>query len=91
VRCDVEPISDGLRVTVTAMCRQPATTRRWCSNIAIRRSGCRRPTTRREGGTVTGVADLVPSDHGPFALNRSDLRVTVIGTRMAVELDGCRS
>jgi DsbC/DsbD-like thiol-disulfide interchange protein len=91
VRCDVEPISDGLRVTVTA--DVPATGNDetlvlehhdpliWVSEA----------TTRREGGTVTGVADLVPSDHGPFALNRSDLRVTVIGTRMAVELDGCRS
>ena len=36
--------------------------------------------TRRDGGTVTGVADVVPPDHGPFALNRSDLRITVIGT-----------
>jgi hypothetical protein len=46
--------------------------------------------TSRDGGTVTGVADLVPPDHGPFALNRSDLRITVIGTAMAVELNDCR-
>jgi hypothetical protein len=46
--------------------------------------------TQRNGSTVTGIADVVPSDHGPFAMNRSDLRITLIGTQMAVELDGCR-
>lgn len=89
-RCSVEPIADGLRVTVTTSLpptgndetlvlehRDPQV---WVSEAA----------TRRDGSTVTGVADVVPPDHGPFALNRSDLRVTVIGSRMAVELDGCR-
>jgi DsbC/DsbD-like thiol-disulfide interchange protein len=90
VQCAVEPISDGLRVTVTATVpptgndetlvvehRDPQI---WVSEAA----------TRREGDIVTGVADVVPADHGPFALNRSDLRITVIGTQMAVELDNCR-
>ncbi|MGP1355972.1 protein-disulfide reductase DsbD domain-containing protein [Roseicyclus sp.] len=90
VRCSVEPISDGLRVTVTAevpgtgadetLVLEHRDPQIWVSEAA----------TRREGGTITAVADVVPPDHGPFALNRSDLRVTVIGTRMAVELDGCR-
>jgi hypothetical protein len=71
------------------MCRPPETTRRWCRTSRSADLGIGGDDTR-EGGTVTGVADVVPSDHGPFALNRSDLRVTVIGTRMAVELDGCR-
>ncbi|NKX45610.1 protein-disulfide reductase DsbD domain-containing protein [Roseicyclus persicicus] len=87
--CSVEPISDGLRVTVTAPMpalgndetlvlehRDPDV---WVSEA----------TTRRDGGTIRAVADVVPPDHGPFALSRSDLRITVIGSRMAVELDGC--
>jgi DsbC/DsbD-like thiol-disulfide interchange protein len=89
-RCAVEPISDGLRVTVTAQVpstgndetlvlehRDPEI---WVSEAA----------TRRDGGTITAVADIVPPDHGPFALDRGDLRITVIGTAMAVELDRCR-
>jgi hypothetical protein len=47
-------------------------------------------TTRGRAGPSPASRTCVPSDHGPFALNRSDLRVTVIGTQMAVELDGCR-
>jgi DsbC/DsbD-like thiol-disulfide interchange protein len=88
--CAVEPISDGLRVTVTAdvpptggdetMVVEHRDPYIWVSEAA----------TGRQGGTLTAVADLVPPDHGPFALQRSDLRITVIGSRMAVELDGCR-
>jgi hypothetical protein len=45
--------------------------------------------TRRDGGVLRATADILPPDRGPFGLNRSDLRITVIGSRMAVELDGC--
>ena len=46
-------------------------------------------TAQRSGGWITGVADVVPADHGPFAMNRGDLRITVIGSLMAVELSRC--
>jgi len=90
VRCTVEPISDGLRVTVTA--EVPATGNDETLVLEHRDPGIwvSEAMTRRDGGTVTGVADVVPPDHGTFALNRSDLRITVIGTAMAVELDACR-
>lgn len=89
VTCALEPISDGLRVTVRAQVpdagndetivvehRDPMI---WVSEAA----------TQRHGDWITAVADVVPADSGPFAMNRSDLRITVIGSRMAVELTGC--
>jgi DsbC/DsbD-like thiol-disulfide interchange protein len=87
--CAIEPISDGLRVTVTA--EVPATGNDETLVVEHRDPGIwvSEAATGRQGGTVTAVADLVPPDHGPFALRRSDLRITVIGSRMAVELDGC--
>ncbi|MFW5641426.1 MAG: protein-disulfide reductase DsbD domain-containing protein [Roseicyclus sp.] len=87
--CAVEPISDGLRVTVTA--DLPATGEDETLVLEHRdpQIWVSEASTGRQGGTLTGVADLVPPDHGPFALRRSDLRITVIGSRMAVELDGC--
>ncbi|MBC6436956.1 MAG: hypothetical protein GDA52_02180 [Rhodobacteraceae bacterium] len=45
--------------------------------------------SQRQGNQVTATADIVPADAGPFALNRGDLRITVLGQRMAVELNGC--
>ncbi|QXT40345.1 protein-disulfide reductase DsbD domain-containing protein [Gymnodinialimonas ceratoperidinii] len=89
VTCAIEPIADGLRVTVRA--QVPDTGRNealvvehrdpmiWVSEAA----------TERQGGWLIGVADVVPADHGPFAMNRGDLRITVIGSRMAVELNRC--
>jgi len=87
--CAVEPISDGLRVTVTAMVPPVGNDETLVlehANPGIWVSGS---VTTRSGNTVTGVADLVPPDAGPFGLDRGDLRITVIGSRMAVELDGC--
>lgn len=88
-RCAVEPISDGLRVTVTVpspvtgadetIVVEHADPRIWVSETA----------TRREGGLIHAIADVVPPLPGPFALNRSDLHITVIGSRMAIALDGC--
>lgn len=88
-RCTVEPIADGLRVTVTAsvpstgdpeaLVLEHADPAIWVSDAA----------TRRDGTLIEATADVVPPHHGSFGLNRSDLRITVIGSRMAVELDGC--
>lgn len=88
-RCTVEPIADGLRVSVTAavpLTGQDETVVLehhdpgiWVSETA----------TRRVGDTLHATADVVPPHHGPFALNRSDLRITVIGSRTAIELAGC--
>jgi multidrug efflux pump subunit AcrA (membrane-fusion protein) len=87
--CAIEPISDGLRVTVSAA--MPSTGRDETVVVEHRdpQIWVSEAVTRREGGTIRGTVDVVPADSGPFALNRSDLRITVIGTRMAVELDGC--
>ncbi|PWK59875.1 protein-disulfide reductase DsbD domain-containing protein [Roseicyclus mahoneyensis] len=87
--CSVEPIADGLQVTVSVSL--PPTGNDETIVVEHRHPDIwvSEAVTRREGGTVSGTADIVPADHGPFALNRSDLRITVIGSRMAVELDGC--
>lgn len=88
-RCAVEPISDGLRVTVTVP--TPATGRDETVVVEHADPGVwvSEATTRREGGMILATADVVPPIPGPFALNRSDLRITVIGSRMAIDLDGC--
>jgi DsbC/DsbD-like thiol-disulfide interchange protein len=89
-RCAVEPISDGLRVTVTAQVPETGTDEALVLEHRDPEIWVSESMMRRDGATVTATADLVPPDHGPFALDRGDLRLTVIGTRMAVELDGCR-
>jgi hypothetical protein len=45
--------------------------------------------TRRSGATLTATTDLVPPAGAPFALDRSTLRITVVGPQGAVEVTGC--
>ncbi|MEM7721078.1 MAG: protein-disulfide reductase DsbD domain-containing protein [Pseudomonadota bacterium] len=87
--CTVEPISDGLRVTITAEVPPVGNDETVVMEHRDPMIWVSEAMTNRQGARVTAVADVVPADAGPFALNRSDLRVTVIGTQMAVELDSC--
>jgi hypothetical protein len=47
--------------------------------------------TTRQGGTLTASTDLVSPSGIPFALDRSDLRLTVIHDEGSVQIDGCPS
>ena len=89
IHCAVAPISDGL--TMTTLIRmpslgpdetvviEPADDTLWVSQSQ----------TRRQGGVLTATTDLVPPNGAPFALDRSTVRVTVIGAGGAVEVTGC--
>jgi hypothetical protein len=45
--------------------------------------------TSRQGSTLTSVTEMVASSGAPFALDRSGLRLTVLGGARAVQIDGC--
>ncbi|MGI3186018.1 protein-disulfide reductase DsbD domain-containing protein [Nioella aestuarii] len=90
VSCDLTPIRDGLRVeariplprqgsdeTVVFELPDPAI---WISEAMVERSG----------NILTASADIVPPDAGPFAMDRSSLRMTVLAGGSAVELTGCQ-
>lgn len=88
VSCTVNPSEDGLRVT--ARMTLPPQGRHetvvvepgdgiWASHAEL----------RREGDTLVAVSDLMASSGAPFALNRSALRLTVLGDGRAVEVTGC--
>ena len=88
VTCTVEPIADGLRLTaeITMPARgeemvvfEPADRTIWVAEAA----------TSRSAGVLTAVTEMVAPSGDPFALDRSALRLTVIGTGRAVEIDGC--
>lgn len=89
VTCAIEPINDGLRVTVRAQVPETGNDETLVVEHRDPMIWVSEAVTRREGGWITGVADVVPADHGPFAMNRGDLRITVIGSRQAVELSRC--
>ena len=89
VTCTVDPISDGLRVT--AAIGMPALGR---EEIAVFETAdptiwISEATTRRQGQTLTATAEMVSPSGQPFALDRSKVRITVLGAGQAVDIRGC--
>jgi len=87
--CTVEPIADGLRVTARLALPQGNARELAVFELADQSIWVSEATTTRQKGTLTATADLVPANASPFLLNRSDLRITVLGRSPAVEILGC--
>ncbi|WP_245759140.1 protein-disulfide reductase DsbD domain-containing protein [Tranquillimonas alkanivorans] len=89
VDCEVAPLEDGLRLTarvdVPALGGQEfavieaADPALWVSES----------DTRRVGDTLTAQVDIVPPRGTPLAFDRSAVRITVLGTTGAVDIQGC--
>lgn len=90
VRCTIEPIDDGLRmraeIAMPALSGdevavfETADPRIWVSESVV----------SRQGGALLAETDMVPPNGKPFFLNRSDVRITVIGGDSAVDIRGCK-
>lgn len=87
--CDAEAIADGLKVTFDlpeAAARQAPFAVVETSDPTVWVSGA---DARTEAGRYLVSAELVPAEAQPFLLDRSDLRLTLIGQDGAVEYSGC--
>ena len=47
------------------------------------------PQTRRQGNTLLARSEVMSVSGGPFALVRSEVRITVLGSSHAVDIQGC--
>jgi len=45
--------------------------------------------TSRQGDTVTAISDMVHPKGGAFGIDRSDVRITILGGTYAVDVQGC--
>lgn len=45
--------------------------------------------TQRQGGTLTATSEFVGEADGPMTLDRSEIRITVLGAKHAVDIQGC--
>lgn len=90
VRCAVDPIKDGLRLTATI--DMPALGANEFAVVETADAGVwvSEASSQRSAGTLVATTDLVPQDAQPFALNRQGVRITVFGDRgRVVEINGC--
>lgn len=83
--CRIEPIADGMRVTARIDAEAP--------EVAMELDGApvwvSQPELSRQGGVLTAQADFVAETGKPFALDPSNLRLTLIAPDAAVEYRGC--
>lgn len=89
IGCTVDPIADGLRLTATLNLpkRGGAETVVFeTDNAAV---WVAESVTRRAGGVLTSVTELVTGSGAPFALDRSGVTVTVLSADGSVEIAGC--
>ncbi len=87
--CRLIPIDGGLRIEARIAMPpaggrevaviEPGNARIWASQTE----------TRRDGQVLTAASDLFHVDGGAYALDRSAVRITVLGRDHAVEIQGC--
>jgi DsbC/DsbD-like thiol-disulfide interchange protein len=87
--CAVEPISDGLRVTVALDMPSLGGDEFVVFELPDATIWVSESMTDRQGKRLVATSDMVPTSGAPFGLDRSDLRITVLGATQAVELTGC--
>ena len=89
LRCEISPIADGLRVEVeTDMDPMGG------EEVAVVEAGesglwISEADVRRTGVTLRAEVEMVPPTAKPFALARSDVRLTILADGRAVEALGC--
>ncbi|GGX53457.1 hypothetical protein GCM10007385_21900 [Tateyamaria omphalii] len=47
------------------------------------------PATTRSGNTIVAVSEMVHAEGGAFAIDRSNVRITILGGNYAVDVQGC--
>jgi DsbC/DsbD-like thiol-disulfide interchange protein len=87
--CRLSPIEDGLRIEASIDMPKAGT-----DEFTVIEAGTpdvwASPTdTRREGSNLIAAADLISDTSGAFALDRSQIRITVLGSDRAVDIRGC--
>ena len=89
VTCSIDPIKDGLRLTARLGLPDPGLPEVVAFETADLRVWVAEAVTERQGGELVAMTELVPPDGAPFALDRSQVTMTILAENGAVEVRGC--
>ena len=89
VTCSLSPIEGGLRLSATITMPSSGGT-----EIAVIEPGdpqiwASESVSKRSGDQLTAYSDLIHVSQSAFALDRSDVRITVLGGKHSVDIKGC--
>ncbi len=89
VICTIAPISDGLQVTTLIDVTQSTTDEFVVVEAPDPRIWVSQADVTRDGATLRATVDMVHVSGAPFALDRSGIRMTVLGGDQAIDIQGC--
>lgn len=91
VACQIDPITDGLRLTARVRLPDPGLPEVVAFETADSAVWVAAAVTQREGGELVATTELVPPSGAPFALDRSGVTMTILTPGNAVEVRGCEA
>ena len=89
VTCEARPISDGMHLTARIPMGQLGRGEIAVFELADRNVWISEARVTRQGGVLVAEADMVPPTAAPFAIDRSQVRITVLTDNRAVDIKGC--
>ena len=89
VTCVISPTSHGLQVEAHIRMPNAGGSEYTVTEAGSPQVWVSETQVRREGDTLVATSELMHSGGGSFALDRSALRFTVLGTKHAVDVRGC--
>jgi len=89
VTCAVEPISEGLRLTARIAMPSAGGEEVTVIELPDQRIWISEAEVSRAGRELSATSDMVSPEARPFSLDRSDVRITVLGRDRAVDIEGC--
>lgn len=89
VTCEARPISDGMHLTAHIPVGPLGGAEHAVFELPDRSVWISEVQVSRKGGTLVAEADMVPPTAAPFAINRSDIRITLLTDNRAIDIRGC--
>ncbi len=87
--CDIRPIKDGLSLSARVALPRMAGEEVAVIEVSNAEIWVSQPVLRRNGSILVAEVEMVPPTAQPFALARSDVRMTVLAGGRAIEMLGC--
>ncbi len=87
--CRVSPTADGLRLEAQIAMPSAGGSEYVVIEPGLENIWVSEAHTRRAGGVVIATSEMVNINGGPIAVDRSAIRITVLGSEYAVDVKGC--
>lgn len=87
--CTVSPLDIGMRIEASLQISSTGTDEVMVIEAGVDDVWASESITRRAGGVLTASADFIHQSGGAFAVDRSAIRLTILGSDRVVEVLGC--